>query len=73
MTPQELCQIKSLEWHLSDWLVDLTYEDILDKLRNNDIEGLLIWQPLESLSTEDLAYSIERLTEQFLDTIWWRR
>ena len=72
MTPQEKAQIKSLEWHLSDWDNDLTYEDILAKLRYKQGEGLLIWEPLESLDERQVADSIEQLTEQFLEAIWWR-
>ena len=73
LTPLAKARLKSLEWHLSDWDKDLTYEDILGKLRYDQGEGLLIWQPLESLDERQVADSIEQLTEQFLDMIWWRR
>jgi hypothetical protein len=73
LTPLARARLRSLEWHLSDWDEDLTYEDILDKLRKDETQGVLVWQPLEDLGGEYLADSIERLTEQFLDMIWWRR
>jgi hypothetical protein len=73
MTPQERARIHSLEWHLSDWDEDLTYDDILDILRSEDPEGVIVWQPLESLGGEYVADSIERLTEEFLEAIWWRQ
>lgn len=80
LTPLAKARLKSLEWHLSDWDNDLTYEDILDILRKEDNQfwvdsnqGLSVWQPLENLDGGYLADSIEQLTEQFLDMIWWRR
>jgi hypothetical protein len=72
MTLREKAQLYSLEWHLSDWDEDLTYESILDTLRSDDPQGVIVWQPLENLGGEYVADSIERLNEQFLDAIWWR-
>ena len=55
-----------LSTYLSEWNSDLTLDQVLEALENEDYDNAVPWEPFENMDPEDLTRNISNSIDHFV-------